>query len=76
MLLGFLLNFYAIGSFGRMIMWDPDRSNVARLLVRARVTSLKEVPQFIVFSVVEGFQGMSWTVQCAIVQHAMLGAMP
>jgi hypothetical protein len=46
------------------------------LLVRARVTSLQEVPQFIVFSVAEGFQGVSWTVQFDIVQQFMLGAQP
>jgi hypothetical protein len=83
LLLGFPLDFSthehiqnAIGSFGRVLMWDPDPSNVTRLLVRARVTSLQEVPQFIVFSVAEGFQGISWTVQCDIVQQFMLGAPP
>jgi hypothetical protein len=40
------------------------------------VTSLQEVPQFIVFSVAEGFQEVSWTVQCDIVQQFMLGAQP
>jgi hypothetical protein len=66
MLLGFPLDFLshehiqnAIGSFGRVLMWDPDISNATRLLVRARVTSLQEVPQFIVFSVAEGFNGVS-----------------
>jgi hypothetical protein len=51
MLLGFPLDFWtnehiqnAIGSFGRVLMWDPDISNATRLLVRARVTSLQEVP--------------------------------
>ena len=57
-------------------MWDPDPNNATRLLVRARVTSLQEVPQFIVFLVAEGFQGVSWTVQCDIVQQFMLGAQP
>jgi hypothetical protein len=38
---------------------DPDLSNATRLLVRAMVTSLQEIPQFIVFSVAEGFQGIS-----------------
>jgi hypothetical protein len=83
LLLGFPLDFWthehiqnAIGSFGRVLMWDPDPSNVTRLLVRVRVTSLQEVPQFIVFSVAEGFQGVSWTVQCDIVQQFMLGAQP
>ncbi|KAL5650367.1 hypothetical protein ACJX0J_041176, partial [Zea mays] len=60
----------------RVLMWDPDPNNATRLLVRARVTSLQEVPQFIVFSVAEGFQGVSWTVQCDIVQQFMLDAQP
>jgi hypothetical protein len=83
MLLGFPMDFWThehiqnvIGSFGRVLMWDPDLANATRLLVRARVTSLQEVPQFIVFSVAEGFQGVSWTVQCDIVQQFMLGAQP
>jgi hypothetical protein len=63
----------AVGSFGRVLMWDPDPSNVTRLLIRTRVTSLQEVPQFIIFLVAEGFQGVSWTVQCDIVQQFMLG---
>jgi hypothetical protein len=40
-------------------MWDSGRSNIARLMVRARVTSIEEVSHFIVFSVAEGFQGVS-----------------
>jgi hypothetical protein len=83
LLLGFPLDFWthehiqnAVGSFGTVLMWDPDPSNVTRLLVRARVTSLQEVPQFIAFSDVEGFQGVFWTIQCDIVQQFMLGAFP
>jgi hypothetical protein len=57
-------------------MWDVDRANLTRLLVRACVTSLEEIPQFIVFSVAEGFQGVSWMVQCEIIQQNMLGGMP
>jgi hypothetical protein len=30
----------AIGSFGNVLMWENDRSHLARLLVRARVTDL------------------------------------
>jgi hypothetical protein len=74
LVLGFPLDFWthehiknAVGSFGRVLMWDPDPSNVTRFLVRARVTSLQEVPQFIIFSVAEGFQGVSCIVQCDIV---------
>jgi hypothetical protein len=71
MLLGFPLYYRssdylqaAIGSFGRLILWEEDRHNVIRTLFRVRVTSLEEVPQFIVFSKAEGFIGASWTVQC------------
>jgi hypothetical protein len=74
LVLGFPLDFWthehiknAVRSFGRVLMWDPDPSNVTRFLVRARVTSLQEVPQFIIFSVAEGFQGVSCIVQCDIV---------
>jgi hypothetical protein len=54
-------------------MWDPDHSSITRLIVRARVTSLQEVSHFIVFSVEEGFHEVSWTIQCEVVQHVMLG---
>jgi hypothetical protein len=83
MLLGFPFDYWtqehiqnAIRPFGRVIMWDVDRANLTRLLVRACVTSLEEIPQFIVFSVAEGFQGVSWMVQCEIIQQNMLGGMP
>jgi hypothetical protein len=69
MLLGFPLDYRsseylqaAIGSFGRLILWEEDRHNVTRTLLRIRVTSLEEVPQFIVFSEADGFIGDSWTV--------------
>jgi hypothetical protein len=56
MLLGFPLDYRsseylqaAIGSFGRLILWEEDRRNVYRTLLRVRVMSLEEVPKFIVF---------------------------
>jgi hypothetical protein len=58
------------------LLWDSDHSNITSLMVRARVTSLEEVPHFIVFSVAKGFQGVSWTVQYEVVQHIMLGGNP
>jgi hypothetical protein len=80
MLLGFPLDYRsseylqaAIRSFGRLILWEEDQSNISRTLLRVRVTSLDEVPQFIVFSEAEGFAGDSWTVQCEIIQQLMLG---
>jgi hypothetical protein len=51
MLLGFSLDYRSseylqavIGSFGRLILWEEDRHNVTRTLLRVRVTSLEEVP--------------------------------
>jgi hypothetical protein len=49
---------------------------VTRTLLRVRVTSLEEVPQFVVFSEAEGFFGDSWTVQCEIIQQNLLGGQP
>jgi hypothetical protein len=66
----------AIGSFGRLILWEEDRRNIYRTLLRVRVTSLEEVPQFIVFSDADGFLGDSWTVQCEIIQQTLLGGQP
>jgi hypothetical protein len=50
--------------------------NVNRTMLRVRVTSLEEVPQFIVFSEANGFLGDSWTVQCEIIQQNFLGVNP
>jgi hypothetical protein len=66
----------ALGSFGRMIMWENDRDHLQRLMVRARVTDLREVPYFLVLTKAEGFHGESWTVQVEIVEQEMLGALP
>jgi hypothetical protein len=83
MLLGFPLDYWnndsiqnAPSSFGRMIMWENDRDLLARLMVRARVTDLQEVPYFLVLTEAEGFQGESWNVQVEIVEQEMLGALP
>jgi hypothetical protein len=32
---------HAIGSFGRVLLWENDRSHLAKLLVRARITYLE-----------------------------------
>jgi hypothetical protein len=53
MLLGFPLDDSiqsALTSFGRMLMWKNDRDHLARLMVRARVTDLREVPHFLVLT--------------------------
>jgi hypothetical protein len=45
----------AITSFGRVIFWENDMDYLARLMVRARVTDLKDVPHFIVLIESSGF---------------------
>jgi hypothetical protein len=83
MLLGFPLDHCnhssiqnAIASFGRVILWENDRGFLARLLVKARVTDLEDVPHFIVISESFGFHGQSWTVQCEILEQQFLGGLP
>jgi hypothetical protein len=44
-----------ISSFDRMLLWENSRSHLARLLLRARVTDLQNVPHFLVITDVEGF---------------------
>lgn len=51
MLLGYPLDYRssdhlqnAIGSFGRLILWEEDRHNLTRTLFLVRVTSLEDVP--------------------------------
>lgn len=44
--------------------------------MKARVADLESIPQFIVFSESEGFEGDSQTIQCEILQQEMLGAGP
>jgi hypothetical protein len=59
-----------------MIMWENEREHLTRLMVRARVYDLQDVPQFLVLTEAEGFQGESWSVQVEIVEQEMLGALP
>jgi hypothetical protein len=42
--------------------------------VRARVTNLQDVPQFVVLTEAEGFNGQTWMVQCEILEQHILGA--
>jgi hypothetical protein len=65
-----------IASFGRVLHWEEDHANLARMLVKARVTDLESVPRFIVLSEAEGFLGQSWTIQCEIIHQSMMGAQP
>jgi hypothetical protein len=75
MLLGFPLDYRtvshiqaAIAAFGQLLFWEEDKRHLNRIILKARVTSLEDVPQFIVFSESKGFQGQSWMIQCDIMQ--------
>jgi hypothetical protein len=81
MLMGFPLDYWdnetiqnSIASFGRMLLWENDRSHLTRLLVKARVSDLHDVPHFILLTEGEGFMGQSWTIQCEILEQELLGA--
>jgi hypothetical protein len=56
--------------------WEEDHANLARILVKARVTDLEAIPKLIIFSEPEGFAGQSWTIQCEIIHENLLGAQP
>jgi hypothetical protein len=66
----------AIASFGRVLHWEEDHSNLTRMLVKAQVTDLVEIPRHIIFSESEGFRGQSRTIQCEIIHQNILGAQP
>lgn len=46
---------------------------MARIIIRARVLNLESVPQWIVISDGDNFQGESWTVHCEVISQVMLG---
>jgi hypothetical protein len=83
MLMDFPLDFWnhesiqnAVASFGKVILWENVRSFLTRLLVRARVIELVDVPHFIVLIDTQGSQSQSWTIQCEILQQHLLEVLP
>nr|TKW30173.1 hypothetical protein SEVIR_2G017600v2 [Setaria viridis] len=63
----------SIRSFGRMILWQKD-DVLARVIIKARVTDLVDIPHYLILSEGDDFEGVSYTVQCEILQQNMLGA--
>nr|TKW02809.1 hypothetical protein SEVIR_7G037500v2 [Setaria viridis] len=61
-----------IKSFGRLICWQKDNV-LARVIVKARVTDLEDIPHYLVLSEGDDFEGISHTVQVEIMQQTMLG---
>jgi hypothetical protein len=80
MLLGTNVDFWSdahihkiIGDHGQVIAWEEDHNNLARVLVKARVVNLEDIPWFIVSTEGPGFEGDSWTIQTETIQSRMLG---
>ena len=83
MLLGFNVDYWeqkdvekAISDFGKLIAWEEDPNYLSRIIVKARVVDLTEIPWLIVCSEGENFEGKSWTAQCEILQATLLGGGP
>ena len=53
--------------WGKSFLGKKDMSKLARLIVKAHVLDLESVPQFIILSNAEAFQGESWTIQCEVI---------
>lgn len=66
----------AIGSFGKLLHWRDDNSNLTRMIIKARVLDLQSVPQFLVYSETQGLESDSSTVQCEVLQSRLLGGGP
>jgi len=80
MFLGFNVDYWsqnhvekALADFGKLVAWEEDPNNLARVLVKARVINLEEIPWFMVCFDGEGFEGESWSCQCEIIQTRILG---
>lgn len=63
----------AISDFSRMILWEESDTYLGRIMVRARVTSVEVVPQFIVYSNPINVNGDSLTIHSDVVQHHQVG---
>lgn len=66
----------AVSQFGKLMVWEEDHDNMARALVKVRVTGLDDIPWFLNFSEGETPDSDSWTVQCEIISANMLGDQP
>lgn len=56
----------AVGGFAKVLLYQADENFRCRLLVRARVTDVEKIPQFIAYSDPDTVGGESWTIQCEV----------
>jgi hypothetical protein len=66
MFLGFPLDYWEeeynqqlLGDYGRVLSWEMEEDKRARLIVKAHVIDLDKIPQWIIFSDGDDFQGES-----------------
>ena len=66
----------ADSEFGKLIVWEEDFQNMARVFVKARVSGLDSIPWFFVFT--EGTEPTSdsWSVQIEVFQSTLIGGLP
>lgn len=83
MLLGFNVDYWehkdvkkAISEFGKLLVWEEDPNHLARIIVKAGVVDVTEIPWFLVCSEGKDFEGDSWRAQCEILQVRQLGGGP
>lgn len=74
MLIGYPANFRSpeeigdtIKSFGRLMFWQRDNV-LARVIVKARVTDMVDIPHYIVISEGDDFESILLIVHCEILQ--------
>lgn len=63
----------AVSEFGKLIVWEEDHDNMARVLVKARVISLDAIPWFFTFAEGDDPEANSWTVECEVFHASLLG---
>lgn len=66
----------ALFDWGSLVTWEEDHKCLSRILVKAKVVALQEIPWFIYCSENDEFEGDTWTIQCEILDVRMLGAQP
>jgi len=62
-----------VSSFGLLMIWEEDHYNLARAVVKVRVSSLEDIPWFFVFTEGVGPDTDSWSVQTEMIQATMIG---
>lgn len=79
MLIGYPVNYRnvediadSIKPFGRLMFWQRDNV-LERIIIKATVTELTEVPHYIVISEGDDHEGISLTAQCEIIQQNLMG---